>query len=62
MAESKCPTCGRAETDMTPEQKMAIIQLVLDSLRDWRKYATRRADCIPPSVLNVLKNLFPEGV
>lgn len=64
MPEHQCPTCGRARTDLTPEQKKAIIQLVFDSLKDWRSYEEENSmdRCIPQSVQDVLKNLFPEGV
>jgi hypothetical protein len=47
---------------MTADQKMQVLQGLLISLNDWRKMGNIQEPCFPPSFLNGLAILFPDGM
>lgn len=54
---------ARCSQKLTAEQKIKLLNIILESVKDWRLCGRNaHGPCIPDSVLDALRILFPNGV
>lgn len=55
--------CNCCKGSLTSDQKLRLLNSILESIEDWREYDDNAdGPCMPGSVLTAMRILFPNGV